>query len=65
MLTFFKYRLQNFAKVSSSLTYSFNNKVAMERIFFTTDIGTSLVNLLISLTLTSKSTEVGGQTKLC
>ena len=54
-----KYRLQNFAKLSSSLTYYFNNKAAKKRFFFTTDVRTSLVNLLISLVLINKHIEVG------
>lgn len=62
MLTSLKYRLQNSAELSSSLTYYFNNKGGRKRIFFTTDIGTSLVNLLISLALIDKHTEVGRQT---
>lgn len=52
----------SFAKLSFSLAYYFHNKVAKERFFFTTDIGTSLVDLLISLPLIDKHIEVGGQT---
>lgn len=62
MLTFLKYESQNFAKLSSGLTYYFNNKVAKERFFFTTDIATSLMNLLISLALIDKHIEVEAQT---
>lgn len=62
MLIFLKYELQNFTKLSFSLASYFHNKVAKERFFFTTDIGTSLMNLLISLPLIDKHTEIGGQT---
>lgn len=62
MLMFLRYELQSFAKLSFSLAYTFHNKVAKGRFFFTTDIGTSLVSLLISLPLIDKHIEVGGQT---
>lgn len=62
MLTFLEYELQSFAKRSSSVAYCFNNKVAKESFFFTTDIGTSLANSLISLTLIDRHIEAGGQT---
>lgn len=62
MLTFLEYELQSFAKRGSSVAYCVNNKVAKERLFFTRDIGASLANSLISLTLIDKHIEVGGQT---
>lgn len=61
MLPFLEYELQSFVKLSSSLAYCFNNKVPKERFFFTTDMGSSLANSLISLSLVDKHIEVGGQ----